>query len=75
MNVLKRLPGNGKESGKPRQSRAPTIGSKPSSGSAVRGPGWQSTDLAGLFYLLVDCFAYGMSQPLDLVFYHQLPAL
>jgi hypothetical protein len=36
---------------------------------------WQIMTVAGLYYLLVDCFTCGMSQPLDLVFYHQFPAL
>jgi hypothetical protein len=83
MNVLKRLPGNGKESGK---SRSAKQGANPAKRSATKRPQtitrWrdapprrQSTDVAGLYYLLVDCFAHGMSQPLDLVFYHQFPAL
>jgi hypothetical protein len=68
------LPGNGKESGKP-------LGKAPRKPSAVNHQAAQCADpvakhdVAGLYYLLVDCFACGMSQPLDLVFYHQFPAL
>ena len=76
MNVLKRLPGNGKEKRQAaRQSPPSTIGQPTIIGWRDAPTRWQIMTGTGLCYLLVNCFTCGMSQPLDFVFYHQLPAL
>jgi hypothetical protein len=71
-NLLTRvLPGNGKDSGKlDWQSTVHAI-----IGWRDAPTRWQIMTVTGLCYLLVNCFTCGMSQPLDLVFYHQFPAL